>query len=878
VSGVEKGRSVKLLERDQHLRLLHQLLAEVSRGEGRLALLAGEAGVGKTSLVEAFSTEVDEHVRIYRGYCDPLDTPRPLGPLLDIAPSLSLKLAALLSSDGARFDIFQHFLQAVAAGPSHSVIVVEDVHWADDATLDFLRFVGRRVQSLPALILLTFRNDEVDRQHPLQLVLGDIATSRALRRIEIPPLSAPAVSELVGDRPLDASALHKRTRGNPFYVTEVLSHGGDGIPETVKDAVLARAGRLSRSARAVLDVAAIIGPIVSARLLESVAQAEAETVDECLHIGLLSNFNGGYAFRHELAREAILDALPSHRKVFYHAETLAAWEQSGEAENEDALAVLAAHAEGALDSDAVMKYSPAAAQRASVLGAHREAAAQYRRALRWSDGANPLRRSELLKAYALECMVTDQQHYAVEAQREALEIERLHGDPTTIARTLARIANWLVITGNKPKGEAASLEAIQLLESLPPGPELAYAYAVQSGLRMLDRHNAEAIEIGLKAIELTEQYDAERARVFAYNSVGSAQIMSGDKGGTELVRKSIDAARYLNDEPAIANGFVNLGSGLGEMHQFVEARAWLEDGIAFAEERDLDYARGYMESWLALVLLHTGEWDRAGALAHGVTRRPGTAIISEIMARLALGRLRVRRGDPDAWDMLDVALQLAIKTYSLQRLAPVRAARAEAAWLLGENSQAFSEVEAIYSLAMKQRHPWFVGELAYWQWKSGSPVEVPDWIASPYRNQIRGNWKRASEEWFEIGCPYEAARALAESNNEAALREALKIFKDLGAGPMTAIVQRTLRRIGVRQIPRGPRQSTKANPAGLTQREVEVLSLVSEGLTNPEIAARLFLSSRTVEHHVSSILAKLDVKTRLEAARTLSELGDSPTN
>ena len=240
---------------------------------------------------------------------------------------------------------------------------------------------------------------------------------------------------------------------------------------------------------------------------------------------------------------------------------------------------------------------------------------------------------------------------------------------------------------------------------------------------------------------------------------------------------------------------------------------------------------------------------------------------------MALGRLRARRGDPEVWVTLDEALKLADRTATLQRIAPARSARAEAAWLTGDRERAVAEAQAAYGSALQHQHPWFAGELAYWQWKAGALRDVPGWIARPFRLQLEGCWAEAAAEWRALNCPYEAARALSEGDEPAALKEALLEFKRLGATPMAQALSRRLRELGVKGIPRGPRPSTRANPTGLTRREIEILNLMALGLRNMEIAEKLFLSVKTVDHHISSVLSKLGAKSRLEAVREASRLG-----
>jgi DNA-binding CsgD family transcriptional regulator/tetratricopeptide (TPR) repeat protein len=863
---------MRLLERERDLQELGHLLDQTRAGHGRLVLLSGEAGIGKTSLVREFSRVVDGRAEIHSGARDPLDTPRPLGPVLDMAPTLGRELEELVNAGDQRHRVLQAFLIALGHGRRPKLVVIEDVHWADEATLDLLRFIGRRIEQVQALVLITYRDDEVGQNHPLTVVLGDIATSPAVHRMRLPSLSEAAVRELATDSGVDPVALHRRTSGNPFYVTEVLAAGNDGIPVTVRDAVLARAGRLSRSARSVLDAAAIIGPVIPAWLLVEVTQADADTVDECLSIGVLASHGEGFMFRHELGREAILDALPDFRRIDLHGVVLEALERSGATENADGLAQLAHHAEGARNADAVLKYAPAAARRAVTLHAHREAAAQYARALRWSDALEPGERADLLELYAAESSRNDQLDEAIRARTAAIEIRIATGDTVGHGRNLIHLASALGGAGRNAEAHARSREAIRVLESVLPSPELAQAYRGEAHLRMLNRDTADAVDWGGKAIDLAQKFGDQTTLIGAEQSIGAALLVAGDHRGVEYLMRALERSRAVGNDDLEALTLGNLGSGLGEMYDFDQAVYWLEQSIQFSEQRDHDRHLWYSKSWLALSLMYTGAWDRAGSIANEVVHRPYVSTISLIMATVALGRLRTRRGDPEVWSTLDRALDLAIQTDTLQRLAPVRAARAEAAWLDGDLGRARAEAEANYDLALSPHHHWFTGELAYWQWKAGVDVDLPEWAAEPFALQIRGDWQAAADLWQDIGCPYETARALAESSDEGALREALRIFGDLGARPMFTIVQSKLRELGVRNIPRGPRPATKANPAGLTPRESEVLELLAEGLSNPEIAGRLFLSPRTVEHHVSSILAKLDARSRVEAIQVAKRL------
>jgi len=315
----------------------------------------------------------------------------------------------------------------------------------------------------------------------------------------------------------------------------------------------------------------------------------------------------------------------------------------------------------------------------------------------------------------------------------------------------------------------------------------------------------------------------------------------------------------------VGNALGNLGSALGEMYRLDLANRYLAEAIQFATERDIDVTRLYARSWQANAQLHEGRWSEAAEAALDVLNASAAVTNSRTMALLALGRLRARRGDSGVWDVLDEALALADRSGTLQRKAPVHAARAEAAWLEGDSARTAAEALGAYPLALQKAHAWFAGELAYWQWKAGTLKDVPALSAEPYRLQMQRAPVEAHAAWQARHCPYEAARALVEVDSEEPLKTALQVFDRLGAAPAADRVRRRLRELGSSSIPRGPRAAARANAFGLTARELEVVALVAQGLTNGAIAARLHRSEKTVDHHVSAVLAKLDVNSR-EAA------------
>jgi DNA-binding CsgD family transcriptional regulator len=853
----------QLLERDSSLASLDVTLANARAGSGSVVLVGGEAGVGKTSVIRAFTARHESDTRVVWGACEALFTPRPLGPVFDVVQRLPRWAADPPTTDAERASYFSALLEELRS--ESTLCVFEDVHWADEATLDALKYLGRRIDATPSLLVLTFRDDEVDANHPLRTVLGDLPTA-STTRISLRPLSPDAVAELARRAERSPRGLHEATGGNPFYVTEVLAADGVDIPESVRDAVLARAARLSEGGRRLLDAVAVVPGSIEIWLLERLAGFDFEHLAECLASGMLTPTSVGVGFRHELARLAIERALSPDRRRALNAAALEALAELPEAARD--LAALAHHADAAGDREAVMRFAPTAASLASAVGAHREAADQYARALSYHPTADDTRLT-LLEGYALETALTGRYGESAEVRREAIALARELDQPLRLGDNLARLPTATVSAGLNEEGEDASREAIEVLEQLPPSRELAFAYAAQANLRMLSRDNAEGVRWGHRAHELAVALGDDDVEALSLNAIGTSHLMGGDIAeGRAYLQRSLEVAVKRDLHFRVANAHSMLASGLGEMYELVDAERSAHEFIAFAARHDLDDA--YIRSWLAATLVYLGRWDEGTALAQDLLAEEVSAI-SRITALIALGRVRARRGDPGVWETLDEALEASSTGGHLQRLGHVHAARAEAAWLVGDHERTLEEARAVYELALAKRHLWFAGELAYWQWKCGELDAAPEWIAEPYALQLAGDLRAAAAAWAARGCRYESARVLADSTGEDDLRAALDALEELGAQPAAQFVRHSLRSLGA-SVPRGPRPSTRENPANLTPRELDVLALVAEGLRNTDIAERLVVSPRTVDHHVSAILRKLNAKTRGEAVAAAAQL------
>jgi DNA-binding CsgD family transcriptional regulator/tetratricopeptide (TPR) repeat protein len=855
-----------LVEREGFLASLEGLLGEALGGSGRLVFLGGEAGVGKTALAAALAEAAVGPV-IRRGCCDIVTTAEALGPILDALPELAA--AVDLAAGASRLRLFQQVRGMLSESPM--LLVLEDVHWADEATLDVLRFLGRRLAGTRLIILATFRSEEVGGDHPLKVVLGELAALPGVVRMQLPALSVTGVRQLLDNAgsALDADDVHQRTGGNPFYVTEVLAVGSGHLPATVRDAVLARVSRLSLAAREVAGTASVLGRRAEVGLLTAVSGQSLAAVDECLNCGILVAVDGAVAFRHELARLAVEGSLPQAQRAAAHAGALAQLTARGSADHRQ----LAHHAAGSGDRAAVVHHAPLAAARAARLGAHREAADQLRLALHYHELPDR-QRASLLDQLSYECYLTDQVSQARASGLEALAIYDQERDALCIGRSQRWLSRLTWLLGQSADSERYAAAAVATLGPLGPSHELAMAYSNLAQLRMFADDTAEVVRWGTKAIELARSLGDREAEAHALNNVGSALSQAGDViEGRARLMQSLDMALADDAHEHAARAYTNLGSMSVDRRSFHEADQELRAGIAYCTDRDLDTWRLYMSAFLARSLAEQGHYPAAEQYLTDILRRPHLAPITLVWALATAGVLAARRGGGGT-SQLDEALPLA-QTGEPQRLVAVATARAEAAWIAGRTSDIAAEIDRAWSAAVVHPQPWDLGELCWWLHLAGDDRRIPAPVAEPFALMLADRHRAAAAEWQNLGCPLWAAYALAFSPETRDAQQCLDTLDHLGA---TAVRHAVLRARHVRDlaVPRGPRPTSRANPAGLTTREVEVLGLLADGLSYAEVADRLILSEKTVGHHVSAVLRKLSEPTRARAVATALRLGIIP--
>ncbi len=861
---------MEFLERETQLACLAASFERTARREGACVLIYGEAGIGKTTLMRQFVAVLKSDANILIAGCEALFTPRPLGPLVDLADQLPPSLAAALHEGRIYNGLFPSFLAFLRDARKPVILVIEDVHWADAGTLDFIRYVGRRLTGLPVLLLLTYRDDELTPAHPLRRVLGELPAA-STTRLPLTGLSNQAVHMLACAAHRPAQGLFEVTGGNPFFVTEVLMNAQDGVPASVRDAVLARIAHLSHTAREAAEVASIAPKRIERSMLDAlVFDANAEVaIDECTTLGVLTQQGAWLAFRHELARQAVEQSLAPerrarlHRKAFEHL--------SGQSAELRDLARLVHHAEHGGLTDTVLAFAPQAAERSARVSAHREAAALYAVALKYSEFLGLSERAGLFEAAAHEYLLIGAIDKSLAATRDALALRRVIGDHLHEGMNLRLLAvtQWREY-GERGVCEQSIAQAIASLERLPQCAELARAYAARS---MLQNHWSEykaALASGETALALAESVRQPQALVEALQVSASARMCLGDdRQARAQMERALAIAIDERLEDAAGQLFIALTTVAFNYRDHVFALDVGSRGVAYCEARDLDMHLLRLFDRRATCLVEMGRWDEADRDLETCLAAPAISTRLRNTAVFLRERLGLRRGAQDAqayWCKVQESPESLRVEY---RLPAIAAACAEAAWLRNDLPAAARIAQLGLNDALKRADARLAGPLLVWLKRIGVPVaDCALAIAPAHARELAGDLAGAASEWARLCCPYERALALAQGD-EAQLREALQVFHSLGAAPAAEIARRRLRALGARSVGRGPQPRTRIDPLGLTARQREVFALLLQGLSNAAIAASLHRSERTVEHHVADLLAKLNASSRAELiART----------
>jgi DNA-binding CsgD family transcriptional regulator len=843
--------SSMLLEREAELGILGDLIANLDSTGGKIVLIRGEAGIGKSALVQRFVDSHEAEAYIHYGSCDDLFIPQPLGPFWDMARGEPSLKEPVFSGDRPR--ALQVVLDLLSRSTRPTIIVIEDTHWADEATLDAIRYLGRRIARTNGLLVLTYRDGEVDYDHPLRAVIGDIPPQSVVR-IQLEGLSLSAVSSMVGGSALDPADVLAATRGNPLLIVE-MSFGPDGdVAASLRDSVEARVARLTVGSQDMLKTLAVIPEPIPRRDALRLAAADESRLDESEQRGFLDCAGEMVAFRHDLIRRAVKSTLTQSERL---AENRAVLQALPEETHPSLLVHCAREAD---DIDRLLVLAPRSARYAAAAGSHVQAAEDFRELGPHLDRLPPEELGPLLDEWAREEFLIDDVSEAMRLNALAREHYRESGDSAAESHALARAAHYHENAGQRERAEELAGQAVEVLGADPEGPDLARALEVNAYLHMMAGDVSAVLDLVDRTLEAGgPQIDEAiliRSLVHRGNMANIANYPDGQASLDEARDRAEAAGQWYEESRA---PFLH-ASAAAESFDLAIASDYAHRALVSAVRHELPNLEAYAKALIARVAELQGRWDEAADLVREVL---DTSAITQMVAMPVLGGIEARRGRTSAQELVRQAWDMAYTANEMQRLAPAAIAVAECAWTSGSSEVAMSDLASVMRAGLDKGFSWSSGRIAFWLWQLGELDDVPDGIAEPFRLMIAGEGAEAAAIWQARGAPYERALALMHGSQADQL-EALELLEALGARAVAAKFRKELRGRGV-SVPRGRGHATRRSAAGLTARQAEVLQLLGEDLSNIEIADRLFVSPRTVENHVSAVLDKLDVSTRAEA-------------
>ena len=853
-----------LLERDHERGVIGAALVSAAAGQGAGVAVVGDAGAGKSALLG--SAYAADGLRVLRGGCDPLRTPRPLGPFRDVAGEAGFG-PLLHGEDASLAQVCDELYDALRAEPT--VLVVEDLHWVDAASVDVLRFLARRVGSMPLALLVSYRDHEIGLRHPARALLGDLARLDGLTTLHLSPLSVAGVGALVAGSALDPDKVHAVTGGNPFFVTEVAKDPDRPLPASVRDAVLARTVDVAPEDLEVLQLVATAPDRLDDRVLPALG-VDLPTLRRLGSTGLLDRARGGLVFRHELARQALESTIPGGGAPRLHARVLDGLERIGTTEP----AVRTHDAVAARDAARAVRYARAAAEEAIRAGSHSEAADFFRTALDHFDDAPPAERAELMLRLSFEQYMTSRLAEAIETVRATFPLWRQAGSEVGLAAAHETCAVYEYYNARRRQAEALVDQAADLAPDSGADPAQGTAWATRAFLAYM-RNDVDRARRGLDdAARVAEASDHAQLALRTDLVRSLTSLVEGDVTARGRLTDQVEAARAHGWDELASTGYSQLASLDVEQRRLRAAEQVLDASLPFTVERDIPICRHWQTAVRSRLHFAQGHWGAAVEDAEDVLEREGMPV-ARLWPQLVAALVPLREGGTTPGRQLDAAWELAAEIDEPMRRLPVLSALAEAMWMTGETDPRVT-ADAVREVARADGTTgmeWGVGDLAAWLVRLDLLDTWPEQVAEPFRMAAEGRAEEAASWWQRAGDPFNAAMALGDSTDPEHRTRAVELLDLLGATATADRHRVALRRDGVVQVPPRPRESTRANPSGLTNRQLDVARLVARGFTNAEIAARLYISPKTADHHVSAVLAKLGLSNRRAVMVQAEELG-----
>jgi len=950
--------------RHAELRVARSILDGALTRDSGLLLVAGEAGVGKTRLVEETVAYARRNgMQVLSGHCVQLGTEGlPFAPVAEalrelirgtgreqldalLGPAREL-VARLIPSAGEAaqaqpalttsqlLELVLGLIERLSASQP-LLLIVEDLHWADRSTLELATFLAQNLRGVPVAMVITYRSDEVDRRHPLRVLLTAWERIRSITRLELArfgrdDVQAQLAAILGADPdPQTLDLVYERSEGNAFLVEEMLSvvrSGARGLPPSLKDLLLARVDQLSEAAAEVLRLAAVAGRSVPERLLVAVARSDEvavlNAVREAVDAHLLVVDEAGYTFRHALARDAVYDDLLPGERVRLHsayAEALAGDPELLSDTHMSVAATLAHHSYAALDLPRALEASLAAGREATAGLAPREALTHYERALLiWprvsaEQLSNPVDQSEVLWLAGEAAYGAGSLDRARSLLAQAIAELPPDESPVRRARFIASWARAARHLGRLNETIDILHRALELLPDTPMTEVRAELLAALSNVLMRAMDFAGGEKYGNLAAAAAREVGAPVIEADAQISLGYSRAYgSGDtEPGIASTRAGIHLAVAHDAAFTAMRGYINLSDLMEALGRSREAATAATAGIELAEHSGMLRTLGtYLFGNLAESLMHLGEWDRARALIgdallgqpEGIFEATAQIIRAELAllsgdlntSRTALARTKLHVTDPDddqfANPLAAIDAGLHRESGDFESARNIVLARLERAterltprylWPLVWTGIRTDVGHDRMGEAGREIHPRFI-ELSEMLPASTPPDSAYRAMCAAELGRLTGtaDWAPAIAQWRELDWPWLLGYCLLRQaeQEEAALplRESWAIAHRLGAQPLIDEAQRIGRRLRIdlcdSDTVRRPARDPLAE-LNLTAREREVLLLLAAGRSNPEIAQELFISPKTASVHVSNILAKLGLSSRVQAATLVHRLG-----
>jgi DNA-binding CsgD family transcriptional regulator/tetratricopeptide (TPR) repeat protein len=872
---------MELLERKNDLAKLTLLWANASSGLGKTVLLTGEAGVGRTSYLQSFADEIKGSGLHIVGGCEPLSSPRPLGPLYDIAPRLGKSFALSIRDQKNRSIVFSNLMEELTRIGKPICFVIEDIHWADSGTLDMIQYLGRRIDKLPILLLLSYRTCELGANHPLKAALGSLLTEHT-ERINLQPLSRASVSELAYKHSVRADLLFDLTQGNPFYLTEVLNTATDILPETVTRFIASKLAGLPSAARQLCELVSTIPNEAEISLISQISFGcegkvygdNPDLVEGCTNSGLIFFTGTGLRYRHEIARRAVESSLGALKRKSWHSVMLEIMIRDQTLPK----ARLVHHAAQAGLGVLVLELAPQAAQEAGLAGAHREACHHFATAIPFAKHATLQVQATLYEGWAYHgLMSTSMDSRFVEALKRAITLWREIGNIERVGYNLRMLSvlNWSL--GKIEDSFECVSEAISLLETIRPTPALAMAYSMRSQNFVAASDLTQAIISGEKAVEVATELDATEALVHSLCNLGTALMRAQKPEGEAMLKRciAVGEAKGFHENTGVA--YINYCESLLWQFRLEEAEKVANLGLDFVKKSGVLALSFSLMGLLAQIATMLNRFSEAQALAQKVLENATLSPLVRWPALAAKAMHLNRLGHPDGIAKLDELVALSHRLSLPHHLLCASIMQVETYWISGDLPKAKQALDIALEQRDKETSPWIIGQLICWCHRLNAEIELSEvsnnvLIAKPYALETSGDIDAAAKWWGERGFAFEQAICLMHAGDDG-LVAAAKILTKLEATPAVHRLRQLARKLKIQGVKRGHYGSAASNSFHLTARELAILQFVANGLSDGEIAEKVARSKRTIQNHVGSLLSKVGVKNRLTLVSVVRRSG-----